>query len=102
MSGKDRPTAFIIENSGTLLSFVQLVNKYSLKIPEEFSVVAYDDIPEADTLGFKIATIGPSIRDLTKNALDILASKPFSLTGKWADIEIEPELTIRNSVSRAK
>lgn len=100
MSGEDKPSAFIIENNGTLFDFLRIASKNGIKIPEDFSLVSYDDIPEIEALDVKVTTVGPSIVGLTKKAFEILTTKSFANTGKYAEVEIEPELKIRSSVKR--
>jgi LacI family transcriptional regulator len=92
-----KPTAFIVENNGIMINFVQYINKNDIRIPEDFSVISYDEIPEIDTYNIHFTTVGPSISLLTRNAIEILTEKSFTNTGRWADIEIEPQLILRNS-----
>ena len=100
ISSGNKPTAFIIENNGILINFMQYVNENNIRIPKDFSVITYDEIPEIDTYNIHFTTVGPSISLLTRNAIEILTDKSFTNTGKWVDVEIEPQLVLRDSTMK--
>ncbi|RKN81948.1 LacI family DNA-binding transcriptional regulator [Paenibacillus ginsengarvi] len=99
---QERPTAFVVDSHGMLFEFIRITKKHNISIPKHFALIVYDSIPEMEQiLDVPLTTVGPSIDRLSEAALDILtAEEPDSPDGKWIDITVEAELTIRESVLR--
>ncbi|WP_158301666.1 LacI family DNA-binding transcriptional regulator [Paenibacillus mesophilus] len=99
---QERPTAFVLDSHGVLFEFKKIVRKQQVRIPEQFSVVVYDSIPEMEQmLDVPLTTVGPNIEQLTEAALDILTGdRPDASQGRWVDMNVESELTVRESVLR--
>lgn len=97
--GKDKPTAFIAGSHGEMITLVNLLRKHQIKIPEDFSLVVYDNIPEVQNiLDVSVTTVGPSLKQLASEAISILFDKlPDDQDNRYIKKEIIPELIIRDS-----
>ncbi|RKN81963.1 LacI family transcriptional regulator [Paenibacillus ginsengarvi] len=68
-----RPTALIVDSYIAMFKLLKLCKTYSLRIPEDFSLIAYDDVPELEEItDIAVTTVGPSVEHLASAALDIL------------------------------
>jgi LacI family transcriptional regulator len=94
---KHRPTAILTANDLTAIGALRVLHQKNIRVPEDFSVVGFDDIEFSDIVFPPLTTIRLSRRELAENffhALDILKRDPHE-TGKqfWA----KTGLTIRSS-----
>lgn len=93
-----RPTALILDSQNTAFSLINCLHELQISIPEELSIVSYDDIPELSIYQVPLTTCGPSIAEIVRTVLDFyedfyqgrLPEQPFSKI-------IEPKLIIRDS-----
>lgn len=97
----ERPTAFVVDSQPFSFELLKLLRKHQARVPEQFSVVVYDDIPEMSMLDIPLTTVGPAIRELSDTALKMLNQPAAeSITGPWMNKEIKCELTARESTKR--
>lgn len=93
-----RPTALIVDCQGNLFTLVKILRRHQIRIPDDFSLIVYDDIPEMEVFDMPLTSVGPSIKTLVSEALKIFVDKDYKISSKhWSDIEIIPELTVRQS-----
>lgn len=99
MSASDRPSALVVDSQGTLFRTNRLLRQLDIHVPEQLSLVVYDDIPELDFFDVPLTTIGPSIGQMAKRTLDILTRdrEPTDDGERWLDEEIRCQLTVRSS-----
>ncbi len=98
LANPDRPTAFVVDSQTYAFELLRLFRKRDIRIPEHFSLIVYDEIPEIEHMEVPLTTIGPSIHGLAVSALNII-TEPYARGGeKWANIEIGCEMHIRKSV----
>jgi GntR family transcriptional regulator of arabinose operon len=93
---KDHPTAFVCYNDQIAMMVMQAVLDQGLRIPEDISVVGYDDSIEAMSFGVKLTTVvhpkktmGIQAAKFLINMLDGRMQKPQMI--------YQPELIVRNS-----
>lgn len=97
----ERPTAFVVDSQSFAFALLKLLRKHRVSIPEQFSMVVYDDIPEMGMLDIPLTTVGPSIRELADMALQML-TQPAEDETVWHNREVNCELTLRESVKVAQ
>ncbi|MDF2714675.1 MAG: transcriptional regulator [Paenibacillus sp.] len=94
----ERATAAIIDSQGLMFEFARLAYAAKLRIPEQLSLVCYDDVPELHRLlPVAITTVGPDIDSLAARLLDIVTGA--ELSGDEAELGgmMESQLTVRGS-----
>jgi DNA-binding LacI/PurR family transcriptional regulator len=58
LSGRDRPDAVFVANDHMAFSVMDVVRgELRLRIPEDISIVGYDDVPEAGWTGYNLTTV---------------------------------------------
>jgi LacI family transcriptional regulator len=94
-----RPTAFVVSSAGFLKPFLRVVRQLNLRIPEHFSLIVYDNIPEMeDMYDVSITTVGPNVTQIVSTAMDIWSGgSQEGEPAAWKDITIPSELTVRSS-----
>lgn len=105
----ERPTAVILDSQGALFQMLKWLRKLRVGIPDDLSLIVYDDVPEMeDVLDVPLTVVGPSVKQLAATALDMLTGdflgKPENSGSgdsrsetRFAKVVIEPELIVRES-----
>lgn len=75
MQSTDRPTAIMCSNDMTAIGVMHAILGAGLRIPEDFSVVGFDDVHIAEFTFPPLTTIRMSCRDLAQGAVAVLCSK---------------------------
>ncbi|MDL2397940.1 LacI family DNA-binding transcriptional regulator [Rhizobium mayense] len=96
-----RPTALICGSDGLAIEVVALLRELGLKIPDDISVVGYDNVPDTAYWSPPLTTVAQPTDSLCEASLDLLVE----LTNLSADARaamrpmrlIPPELVIRAS-----
>ncbi|RTE10539.1 LacI family DNA-binding transcriptional regulator [Paenibacillus whitsoniae] len=96
----DKPTAFIVDNQSFAFGLLKLFRDRGLRMPDDYSLIVYDEIPEMQRLEIPVTTVGPPIGKLAALALSIIAGKEPQGQDDMADIEIKCELHVRKSTGR--
>lgn len=97
-SGSNRRTAVVADSQQALFCTFRLFRKLGLRVPEDVSLLVYDDVPEFEMYEIPLTTVGPSIPLLASKALDILTGIAKPKEGeRWVKETMHTELTIRQS-----
>jgi LacI family transcriptional regulator len=98
MNSAERPTAMVADSQAALFRVIKIFRQLAIRIPEDISMIVYDDIPELEIFEVSLTTVGPSIVKLAVLALDILTgeAKPEEGT-RWIKKVAEAELIVRES-----
>jgi LacI family transcriptional regulator len=72
LSGRHRPTAIFASNDDMAAGALTAAHKLRISVPEELSVVGFDDSPVANIVWPSLTTIRQPIEKLTKLALSML------------------------------
>ena len=72
VAGPDRPTAIFALSNTILLGAVKAIRESGLRIPEDISVVSFDDNPYLDFLVPAITRIGQPVEEIGKTAVRLL------------------------------
>lgn len=96
---KRRPTAVFVANDAMALGALKLLNERGIKVPEELSIIGFDDIPEANFLVPGLSTIRQDFQELGRVAIELLIDSIKNGTQPPEATLIEPELVLRESVA---
>lgn len=69
--GKHRPTALIMDSQDVAFSLVNTIGELQISIPEDLSIICYDDVPELSVYPVPLTVCGPAIPDLVQRVLDL-------------------------------
>lgn len=96
---QNRPTALILDSQNLAIGFLNVFRKLHISIPEDLSVITYDDIPEYSMYPVGLTTCSPSCAEMVDFILQTFeAWYSGDGQGKLADKTLVPQLTVRESV----
>lgn len=75
LSLSDPPTAVFACNDMMALGAIQAANEKGMKIPEDISVIGFDNIPFSQTVFPTLTTVAQPINDMAELAVDLLIEK---------------------------
>jgi DNA-binding LacI/PurR family transcriptional regulator len=96
-----RPTALISHSDSTLLRVLAALRREGLRVPEDISVVGFDDITLARHIELPLTTVSQRIPDMAARAVELLRRKCEVAAEERppAQIVLEPQLIIRASTA---
>ena len=71
---KQKPTAVFCCNDGAAYRTVEVCRELGLRVPEDLSVIGFDDIAKSDTFDPPLTTIRQPIADIGANAVEMLCA----------------------------
>ncbi len=96
----DRPSAIFAVNDNTAIGALSSLSRLGLSVPDEVSVVGYNDIPIVSHLPTSLTTVRVPFEQIASNALDLLTNGAASPEDR---IRLSaPTLIPRKSTSRAR
>lgn len=99
---KQSPVTAIISGSYDLTrGILRATNELSLKIPEDLSIISYDNIPQSENLEVQLTTVGVPVSRIAKRISESLLS---IIEGEEVQhsIILEPELNVIDSCAPLK
>lgn len=96
-----RPTAIFGANNFICIGVMRALREAALRVPEEISVVAFDDLPLAITIDPFFTVMAQPAYEMGKNATELLLARLSGDTSEKAQEVIFPtELIVRRSTGR--
>lgn len=92
------PTAFFICNDMMAMGVINTASKRGIKVPDDLSIVGYDDIKLAKYVTPSLTTIHQPKHRLGQQAVDVLLEKINHQREGHTVIQLEPTLVERDSV----
>ena len=97
-SGKERPDAVFVANDHMAFSVMDVLrNELGLRIPEDVSVIGYDDVPEASWLAYDLTSVSQSSETMIENTVAILLEQIEKRVVKRRAAVLPAELIVRSS-----
>ncbi|HKU12005.1 LacI family DNA-binding transcriptional regulator [Sinomonas sp.] len=81
LAGSQRPTAVFAVNDNTAFGFTSVIQRAGLRIPQDLSIVGYNDIPLVARLAVPLTTVRVPFREIASAAVDGLLN---SINGRPA------------------
>lgn len=103
LTQSNRPTGIVCYNDQIAFLVISIAKELGIAVPDELSVIGYDDSPIAKMLDIKLTTIKHPKEQMGTDAGNMILKLIGSQTSK--DIEsivYEPELVKRDSTKKAK
>ncbi len=94
-------TAVFVANDQTALGLISGLTERGLRVPEDVSVVGFDDFPESAFFSPPLTTIGIDFADLGRVAVAKILALLHGGTGEPA-VHVPPELIVRGSTGRPR
>lgn len=95
------PTAFIGLNNLVTKGALRALLEIGFKVPEDISLIGYDDLPEMQYTEVALTTIGPPLDELAFKAAELIAALIKKESIEYP-VVIQPKLYHRNSVTVCK
>jgi GntR family transcriptional regulator, arabinose operon transcriptional repressor len=100
---EDRPTAIVCYNVKLAIKLLELIRQYRLKVPEDISLVSFDDSYLATVTEVKLTSLKHSKVEMGVLAAEMLISKIENREMQWEkEILFKPELIVRDSTQKYK
>jgi DNA-binding LacI/PurR family transcriptional regulator len=98
----DRPTAIITGNDLQALGVYQAVREARLHIPEDLSVVGFDDLPVARWVGPPLTTVRQPLVEMAEAAAELVLDLADRAEPPQMRVELATELIVRESTAPPK
>lgn len=99
LSRPDPPTAIFALSNTILLGAVKAIRESGLRIPEDISIVSFDNNPYLDFLVPAITRISQPLEDMGKMAVKLLLESIRNGISSQAQIQLAPNMVLCDSVS---
>lgn len=97
LSGPDRPTAVFAANDITAIATIETAAELGLRVPEDLSVVGFDNIPESALCTPPLTTVQQPIREMGRRAITLLVRLINGESPDETHITLGTELIVRHS-----
>ncbi|WP_022882780.1 LacI family DNA-binding transcriptional regulator [Gryllotalpicola ginsengisoli] len=96
----DRPTAVFAANDLSAFGVIEVAHELGLRVPEDLSVIGFDDIPDASRSTPRLTTVAQPLGEMGAEALRMLLAL---LDGNEAErhIRLDASLVVRDSTAPA-
>jgi LacI family transcriptional regulator len=106
LDGSDQPTAVFACNDMMALGAMRAINNHGLRVPKDFSLVGFDDIPISECVYPSITTIAQPIKqmadivvDYLVERIDIKSNRKIKEMPEFRRTILETQLVVRDSCS---
>ncbi len=96
---KDRPTAVFAANDLMALRTVEVARQLGLRVPQDLSVVGFDNVPESAVSEPALTTVAQPLRDLGRTALDMLLTLLAGEELERTHVRLQTRLVTRASTA---
>jgi LacI family transcriptional regulator len=102
MNLRKPPTAIFASNDVMAMAAMDAVRERGMHIPEEISIIGFDDIPQSSMIRPSLTTVRQPLEQMGRLATQILFDLINNSNQKHHRIELPSELVIRDSTSKIK
>lgn len=95
-------TAVFSCNDMMALGYMKYIYEQGLRIPEDYSLVSYDNQLYHFNLGVALSAIEQNVEELGLKACDLLIKRIQNPEGEKANIMLKPKLVLKESVKQIK
>jgi LacI family transcriptional regulator, xylobiose transport system transcriptional regulator len=96
---RDRPTAIFAGSDLQALGVLEATRSLGLRVPEDVSVVGYDDIPLADWVSPRLTTIHQPLRRMGSEAARLVTEPRIPGAQAVPRLDLDTKLVIRESTA---
>lgn len=95
----DLPTAVVAFNDRTAVGLMDALARQGVAVPDDVSVVGYDDLPLARLAHIELTTVGQDTETLSARALDAVVRRLDAGGAPAPEVVLEPYLAIRRTTA---
>ena len=95
---KSLPTAFVCSNDIVAIAASSAIQEYGIKIPDDISIIGYDDIPFCSVMSPSLSTVRIQKERMGRIAVSRLLSRIENLVPERITLRLSADLIIRESV----
>lgn len=99
LSDRPRPTGVFASSLSHVLGLMAAVRDLHLRVPDDVSVIAYDDDPLLDVLRPPVTSIRMPLADLGRTAADALIAQISGEPPRDVEIAVQPSIVPRSSTA---
>jgi LacI family transcriptional regulator len=97
LSAADRPSAIFVANDVSALATIEIARELGLRVPQDLSVVGFDNIPEAALSVPALTTVEQPIHEMGRLAIEMVASLIRGQPVEKTHITLATRLVVRQS-----
>jgi LacI family transcriptional regulator len=97
LAAPERPTAIFASNDVMAFGVMEAVRDRGLRIPDDVSIIGFDDIPQAATVNPPLTTVRQPLAEMGARATRMLLTLIHNLDQATQRIELPTELIVRAS-----
>lgn len=94
---KQRPSAIVSINDMTSLGFIDICKNAGLRIPEDVSIISFDDIPAASLHDIQLTTVSQHVEEMGRIASELMLKQLENPDADAERIIMKPELIVRKT-----
>jgi LacI family transcriptional regulator len=102
LDGQWLPTAVLCSNDLTAIGSLRAIRRRGLRVPNDISVVGFDDIALAEFTEPPLTTVRLPRRELASKAFEALLASLGDTSRMGVEYSITPELIVRESTANAR
>lgn len=99
LAGRPEVTAVFAANDQTALGLLRALGEQGRRVPEDVSIVGFDDLPEAGYFSPPLTTVRQDFAEVGRQSLHALLAQVSSGRPSSARVVITPELVVRCSTA---
>lgn len=98
-AGDDHPTAVFVSSDQMALGVYEALRQRGLRVPDDVSVVGFDDLPEARWSSPPLTTVRQPLADMGRLAVRTVHRLVLNETIESSRVELATELVVRHSTA---
>ncbi|MDI5974842.1 LacI family DNA-binding transcriptional regulator [Amycolatopsis magusensis] len=102
LDSPDRPTAVFAANDLSAIATVEVANELGLRVPEDLSVVGFDNIPESVLCVPPLTTVEQPIREMGRRAIQLLIPLINGEQPEPTHVTLDTRLVVRQSTRQVE
>lgn len=96
------PTAIITTNDLSTIGTLHALRELGVRVPDDVSVIGFDDIVGADLFDPPLSAICQPIFDIGQRAIELLVRRVMAPDAPLEEVVLEPRLVLRGSTAPAR
>lgn len=94
---EDAPSAMVIINDMTAIGFINGCRKEGVRVPEDISIISFDNIAFSAVSGIELTTISQHVDEMGGHAARLMLKQLQQKETKSERVILEPTLIVRNT-----